>query len=482
MLGSTLVKTLKLFDQAQLKRLEQFVSSPYFNPEIEKGKSSTLRLLEILTDTLSNKEDAALTKQKVFQLLFPDRKFSDSTIEKIKVSLLKLIRKFISFENLREMEFYSILNLAEFYRVNGWKEKFNSEVKKARRFLSDTSIRDEIHYHKLLQLELIEYQFQNDNNRRQGDLNLPNMLNTLDIFYLLAKYKYAGLLSQQRKYVDVDFEEIISIGSIKLKKASFDKYSLLKMYKCLLELISNNSKEVTGKYNLAKDLIEENQKYIPDEEYKILRAFLRNFCTAQRNLGRNNFLSLLFQLYKEDLDYGRLYVENKIQASAVVNITVVGLLLNEHEWVWNFLQNHKGEIIGAERPEEVYNLSLANYYFNIKEYDKAEELLNWGYIDIYYILNARRIEIKVLYETKQFDRLDSKLNAFKVFVFREKNKQRNSFSFEMNNAFLKFLYQILTPSTMKNEKRITKIEDKIKNEIAVADKEWLLEKLEELKP
>ena len=145
-----------------------------------------------------------------------------------------------------------------------------------------------------------------------------------------------------------------------------------------------------------------------------------------------------------------------------------------------FLAAHEGKIFGTNYPDEVFKLNQANYFFHLQQYDKAWQLLEWNFEDIYLKLAAKRIEVKLLDEQQDVDLLDSRLNALKVFVHRASPDVISDLIKEMNNAFVRFMQQLLNPSTTHDKKRVEKIRQRIVEESTVAEREWLFEKLTEL--
>lgn len=89
------------------------------------------------------------------------------------------------------------------------------------------------------------------------------------------------------------------------------------------------------------------------------------------------------------------------------------------------------------------------------------------------------LEIQVLYE-QDSPLLDARLDAAKIFIFREKKIPAEK-KLLLNN-FLDMLKQILNPKTLGNRKRIEKLKEKIQALNGVAEHDWLTEKLNKLLP
>ena len=124
--------------------------------------------------------------------------------------------------------------------------------------------------------------------------------------------------------------------------------------------------------------------------------------------------------------------------------------------------------------------NITQYFFYKKQYGQTEEQLLDHYENFYYKVAARRLEIKLLYE-QESEILSSKTEAFKMFIFRLSKKQLPEKLKQLNNNFIDFVRQIIHPKTLGNKKRIESIKQKITRKGKVAERDWLLEKINELR-
>jgi len=77
--------------------------------------------------------------------------------------------------------------------------------------------------------------------------------------------------------------------------------------------------------------------------------------------------------------------------------------------------------------------------------------------------------------------LAPKMDAFKIYIYRFSTKKMTQKHKQANQNFIDLLKQIHLPRTFQNERRINKLITKINTFKFVHEKEWLLEKLEELR-
>ena len=233
----------------------------------------------------------------------------------------------------------------------------------------------------------------------------------------------------------------------------------------------------TSFFETLQATLEENHHDLPTDHLKALQAFCRNYCIVQYNKGRKIFLQKLFQLYQQHLEQGYLYHDGGLLPSTVRNIVVFGLRCSAYDWVRDFLKKYRHRIVATNEAEEIYQFNWAAYLFAIGEYEKALDSLAGRYEDSYYQLAARRMELKIYYELN-LPILDSKINAFKVYIYRVSQKNLPPVPREGNNNFIDILRQICHSKTLNNPDRVRKLIGKVEAKKSVAEKNWLIEKLE----
>jgi hypothetical protein len=103
--------------------------------------------------------------------------------------------------------------------------------------------------------------------------------------------------------------------------------------------------------------------------------------------------------------------------------------------------------------------------------------------DIFYKINQKRLMIKTFYElqktnTTYFDILYNQLNAFKKYIYTEKSLPE--INIEMHKNFIKVLFKMMGISKGEN-KKLDLLVSEIEKVISIAEKNWLLDKILELR-
>ena len=478
--STKLVLILKTLHSDEISRLEKFICSPYFADVKQRVKIQELFQLLQKEYPLFNRPD--FDKAFLFKKLYPEEPFSASKLDKLMSRLLRLIKKFIITEQVYRNENQQQLILSRYYRDQQLIRPFQQNAQLLKRKQSKVEAKDKDFYlnHFLLEREIAD--FEGLFNVRKENLNLPDTLKSLDAFYLVTKLEYTcRLLSQQSSAIPLSIQDSLLNDdhfTLLIKdRPQIIEPLILAYYQAYLILSAEDGLQA---YAALRKTLSTHARAIPFEQMKALQVICRNFCAQQYNQGDRSYLDELFLLYKEHLEDGYLYYNGGLRPSTIKNIMTLGLKLQQFDWVYDFLETHKNRIVGTTHEEDIYQFNLSLYYFALKEYNKTLDHLADKYEDTYYKIAARRLELKVYYEQKSV-LLPSKMEAFKVYLFRISKKLLTSLHRRGNNNFIDMLKQIQNPKTLKNNSRIQKLIDRMDSKETMMEKEWLLEKLEELR-
>jgi len=467
-------------DRKTFLRLEKFIHHPYF---IEvKQRQKILDLFLLLQEYFPDFQHPDLSKTSVFAQLFPEQTFAVEKLDKIITRLLKVVRAFLVYEfaNPEERKTQQLLGEAKYYRERGMDTYFLQSIQQLQRQQQKVIRKDKAYFYTeyLIDQEVLGYETLF--NKRKADLNLLNTHQSLDVFYLSSKLEYACLMLAQHQFnVPLPVKESLLLLENVLplvEKIYAPKEPLIALFYQAFILLKNKEDVTTGEK--LRDLLDQYGELISFDQLVNLEAIYRSFCIREYNLG-NWSAQQLFNLYQSHLEKAYLFRRGGLQPGLIKNLVNLGLKQKSYDWVWQFLQKYKDRIVGTDYPEEVYLFNLANYYFSLGAYEKVLESLQEYREDTYYKVAAKRLELKVYYEQKS-PILESKMDAFKVYLFRVSKKILSASHQEGNNNFINFLRQICSPKTYKNESKINRILKKMEATSATLEREWLEKKLKAL--
>lgn len=479
---SKLIRVLKEVSKEDVQGFVKYLESPLFHRSV--GVKKGRELFMIIKSHHPLFESSGLNKERVYKQLYPKSEYKEGKLEKLMSRLLKLLQEFIVFNHSDiKNELYQLRVLEKYYRNNQLHGMANQCEKKYRKQLGKINQRDATYYYDVFAIDKQIATYQTHFPDTKKTLQLPTALENLDQYYIFEKLEMAFLMLSFHRFVaPVDFGKSLDLLEqlTPLLEQNYFEVPLIKVYYRAYRMLSADEATAEKKYLAFEQELENNFNQIPETPLKSLNAIIRNYCIMKYHDGVGAYLERTFRLYQEHLEKGYLYSDGKIFPATMGNIVVFGSRVKAFDWVLKFLKEHKDKITGTNNPDRVYRFNLANYHFYTAQYDKVLDHLNETHDHPHYKLWAKELEIKVYYEQRHV-LLTSKIDAFKIYVYRLDLKYVTKKRKEGSQHFIDIIKQICLPRTFQNNKRIDKLIAKINTLQYVVDKEWLIEKLEELR-
>lgn len=487
MIKSKLFETCQSLNFSELNRLQLFLESKYHNQDAQAVLIIQLYhyIKTNITDENESNWENLLSKENLFAAVFPDQDYITGKIEKLMTKLHKLVKSFISLEYAEENEnkLFKSLALSRFYREKELLHQFQLNIQNIQKQHQKLKFRNEEYYK---QLYLIEKEITENHtiyNNRKSDANLTSTIDKLGLWHLTIKLRILTEIYSQKIHTNISLKEInITPDDIKLLIKENPKWNVpvAQIYLQAFQLLYKYPEDDFPALKKLKKILKKNEQIFPAEELHSLQSIIRSYTIKKYNEGQNAYLAIVFETYQEHLNAGYIYYKNKIHAASFINIVTFGLKLNKIKWVEQFIHSHKKRLLGAKNPKAVIQLNLALLDFYKREYDKALEALDFNYEDVHLKIASKRLEIKIYYEQKS-PILDARIEAFKVYIFRIAQQFLTPKAKTANNNFVDIIRQIIHYKTYKNKSRINKITTKINQLKVIADREWLIEILQQLK-
>lgn len=472
--NSKLLVVLSVFEKDELQRLVDFTRSPYFNNSYNSERYLSLLEYLIAQPSLTEKT-TGLTKEKAYPAVFPNEAYKKGKLEKVMSGLLSLIFEFIAVDYPSDY-LLKELRIASFFRKREKGKLFWSFTQKARKTLEKKK-KDLKYFQEKLELEEEIETFYEVHNTRSDELNITTTLENLDIFFILKRLIYTVSFLAQNRHIKLDVTpavKLIDLIEPLILEEEYFQVPTLQVYLKAYQVLKFRDKVRNPYYKEFKDALEKHKEHFPPMELKSLQTILRIIATAQYNYVEKSEIKELFQLFRDHLNKGYLYYDGKIYPSTLNTITIIGSRCNEFNWVENFLIKHRKKITGSQNTEEVYRLNTAYFHFYKEEYDEALNYLDETYQDLYYKIFAKKLEIMIYFMTDS-PLLESRMEAFKILVFRHSKSKMPGDKADIFNRFIDILRQIIHPKTFKNAKRLSKILEKVKVNTQITEREWLMD-------
>ncbi len=458
---SKLPELISLLDWRERQSLKKYVASPFFNENPVLSK-----LLDILLDQ-------PMTPEATWALLYPGIPFADLKLRHLRSELLRLVEGFLAYGEIKKREG---LKQSHLLRALGRKKASSlyefTWRKIVRKGPAPGAGNDQFFEQYLLQAE--HNAWLEHRSQRSGETHLQATVDSLDTFYLFSKLKYSCTILNNRKVVDVNYENLLLEEILlHLRKRSYDHIPGIAIYFQIYEMLTEP--EDDHHYKELKALLEKYSSSFARSEAYQMYAFAMNYCIGRINKGQSEFLGEILELYKQGLEMEILLENGQLSPWDYKNIVVAGLRREEYDWTGAFIRKYRDNIPEAYR-ENAYTYNLAKFYYYKKEYSEVLRLLQQvEYDDVFYNLDSKVMLLKVYFELEELEALDSLIDSFRIFLRRNKLISAHHRTNYLNlTRFVKKLSR-LRPD---DQKKLERIKAEVAATEQVADMDWLRGKLE----
>lgn len=467
-ISTRLEELYKTFSLAEKRDLSRFIDSPYFNRD-----KNLLLLHEFLSNIEFNVPDLKL---KAWRSVFKSERYNDKKFRYLISDLIARTEEFIFTESISRSKPGFARTLEQYFTARGASlnkrslaEKMRNGKKVKRSILSPEYYLQK-HYEDELVTEsymgslkqYVKYITEHRNSEPSG----------LDVFYIIEKLRELCVVANDNNVFGVHVKSYYQNEILELAARSlFSKNPFVKAYLSVHHMLTTKDEQ---HYFVLKKLIDEHGYDFEDKHLAELFLYARNFCIGRINAGNHKFFSEIFDLYEQGLSKRVLLLNGEINEQNFKNIVTTGLRIGKHKWVFDFIHEYRYKLGKAVR-ENAFNYNLANYLFHTKQYAKAlQSLQKVSLSDLFYGLDVRSLTIKCYYELDEQEAFFNAYESFRVFVTRRKNVSEQHRRNYLN--FLRIAKKLMNLRP-RDKKNIQNIQQEIKSQKALADKNWLEEKI-----
>lgn len=474
--GSYLLALLKTLRPEERAAFERFAAAQL--PTDKQRQAQTLALLRVLLDAMP---DRVLSKEQVQQLLFPDS--APGRLEKTMVDAVKVLRRYLLSSRYFDFdhEVRHQIEWADLLKERGlavWQQQALTKLVRQQREKISGKPED---CRDRFETEYAVFQHEADHNHLRGDLNVPGALDALEMYYHVMRLSLLNQYLLQQKVAKLEVP--VSMSDIPAHVPIPEHYlkaSPLLLISYKINHLLSQEPPVLDDFQTLAELLHQHEKTLDPAVVKDFYTYLRSSCALLINAGAEDLLELYHQLQVDSLARGYLYYEgNRIPPSAYLAVTTGALRCGNYDWARDFIEAHKGRVLGDNASFDLYRLNRAHYCFAVGEYQAALDLLAHTYEYIDYTLPAKRLELKILYEMGS-DLLPYKAGAFKIFVSRASRKFMSASLRNANAEFVNLLLQIIR-SRPRDPDRGARLSRRIMARPQAAERDWLLEKASRLR-
>ncbi len=470
-----LFKILRSLEAGELRRLRKFFASPFFTPNPHHS-----RLLEALLPHHPHYRGKKLSREALWDTLFPQEPFDEQRLKKMLTEFTHLLEQFLVVQGALQnpLEFNRLL--MEGYRRRKTDDLFFKTSGKLQQQLEKMAHRGEVYHLEKHRLHQRVY-FSSDKTRDYTHLRLA--LDALDQYYALSKALIAcEAHTRQRIFRESHELELMEELRAFVRRKAFFGTPLHELLYLLLDLFEKLDVAVFEK---AIGIFRQGHGTFAPEEKEFVFFVLLNFAISLSQRGHRESVRLGFELYQFGLAEGMLVKNGTLSDATFLNIVSTGVVLGEFDWLESFIKDYQRYLDPALR-EDVVTAARATILFVRREYSACRDLLlNYNTLNVFYKLRMRGLLLRVFYEEMSQDDslyfpLVSHSQAFEKFLRRNRRLSENRAGSYLE--FVKITRQLakVTYNNTRSSKTLKRLQAKIETTPTLAYREWLQEKLAEL--
>lgn len=476
-----LVETLQTLDSKEWKRFQNYLAAAQ-----TRKNSKAVQLLALLHFNLVKNRENEVSYELLTTALFPEKPDDLQKLREQMSILFKHLKKFLALLQTEEQTAYQQICFLEQLLKRGLYRVFEIHYKSIEASFNKISIDDEhYHYYRYLLARVNNLYFMSK-HLNKFDPNLQKMADNFDIYFISNKLKICCELLNRKNMVKGDYEirmlkEILSL--LEIPNQPYMEIPIIKAYYLILKGLQSPQTE-TYWLQLIK-LLPKQVGILKKITLHELYNYVSNHYLSKNNKGESEHKETIFNIYKSMIDLDIMLIEEKISHADYKNIVIIGLQLKKFDWVYKFIFDYK-KAIPKEHQENAFTYSLSAYYYLTKEYEKALDLIRTvGSEDVYRFLSIKALQIKIFYDTNQFEAIDYLIKSQTAYLHR--NKKMSSKYRKSTLNLLRFINRI---AKLKEKKKFIRkkkfqeewqrLNEKVKKTEPIVNKKWLLEILNDL--
>jgi hypothetical protein len=463
MLDSKLIKTLRSLSRKELNDFARFFRDGYFRPA-----EKVVALLDYVLPFKPEFTAEKLSKESAFEVLFAGEAFDDSRIRLLLSDALKVVNQFVLMNKINADPFAADLLLLDHFSQRENSEHTLKRFEEYAKKLASFPFHNANYYYWLFRLEELKNNYY---VKRGRDHDLQSLFHGLENFYLLNKLKMLCIRLSHHRIFKKETDEILGREVQQTLAAEINSANpAIRGYWLAIHLLQ--SEHAGQRFDELFELLGHDAGQLSPPDRTTLSKILENYCIRQINAGNETLSDQLYQLLRR-----RLSEAVSIAAPEIKTFVTLSLRLGYHEETYRFLKEKKENIVPEEIRNDAFNYSMALFHFFQKNFEEVLPLLQQTeYFHIFYKIGSKKLLIETYYELREWDLLDSAMNAFRVFIHR--NEELSDLHKKNNQHFINFLYKLVTADSI-NAQRIARLKKQLNEMQGIAERQWLEEKLRE---
>ncbi|MBL7775147.1 MAG: hypothetical protein JNK89_04045, partial [Saprospiraceae bacterium] len=283
---SYLIEVLQTLSPEELQDFSLFLASPQLRTNRHFEEMQVL--LGCILAGMEDAPDSTLDKNLVYNTVFPESEFVEGKLEKLMAELNKILRQYllIQYYFRPENDVQIQLDLINILEARGLESKKVQALQKLSRQQQAVRQRQPAYYLHQSKLELLVHEHESKYNPARGDLNIPNVVQNLDIFHHLSRLEMLNrfLLQQRLAQLEVKDHIQLALNESAVPQRYLDHSMELRIKNMVFQLLSSDLPERAAFESLL-DILKGNSDQLAESTLIEIYTYLRNFCVMLINNG-----------------------------------------------------------------------------------------------------------------------------------------------------------------------------------------------------
>lgn len=477
MKNSSLIEIINSLDDHEIKKLRNFVISPFFNQN-----ENVTKLIDLII--LCEKEKRInLSKAELHGSVFKGKKYNNENIKTIIYLATRLTEKFLVINDIESNSDELNKRLLGAFDNKGLDRQFIKQLKKTEKQKApdfhielNTVIR-ETEYEKTL----IEF-YTKRNFEKEMFTHEQKLSESLITAFMIDMFKQHNIFWRTGYLDNIKGNEFTTLflGSIDLDKlfrslkGSDFRYNRLLMPYYEIYCFLNDTEGRTDLQELMNNILHNDS--ITGNEKFILSTILVNTIYYKNLKSGGYFSRSLFEAFKLLIQLYEYSGEQYLRFTVFSNVLRMGLQLGEFDWTEEFINKYH-VLLEPSSKDNMLNYSNAYLSFSKGNFEKClefESKINFETFQQRYYL--RDLRLCSLYELGKYETALSLIDSYKHFIKKDRN-----YTLKMKQGYLLFLTFINDLIRLKldfSRKNVKDVREKLFNSHPMR-KDWLMRKFQE---
>lgn len=466
--NSKLTGILQHFSRKEMTDFRQFLDADFFC--VNKNVRA---LYKQIMSEYPHFESDTLKKEALFRHLFPKDTYDDKRIRYLLTDLTRQAETFLSFKAFDTDEDQKKVLLSRELARRDCEKAYFHHYQEIQNPVSP--VRDAAFYFNRYQAELDHLTYEIPRQKRKAQLTVASVTNNLDKFYIARKLQLCCEIFNVQNVMQVDHQVLMLNELLEyLEKNPVDDAPVISIYYRILMTLMHSDDEMH--FEMLKELLILHESKITHAELRDMYQYVLNYSIKKINLGNLSYQLQLFETYKTILHNKVILIDQYLSQWDYKNICTISFRLKEFEWAGHFIEQYHSFIRASER-ENAFVYNKAYLHFHLAEFNKSLNLLRQvNFTDLYYQIDTRAMILKIYYELDDQEALRYHLQAFKIFINR--NKLVSAYQRTIYSNLVKYTWKLIRNQTRKS--KLALLYREISENRSTADLQWLLKKIGEL--